>query len=554
VLKRALERFQQKPIKRTLIQINLVTTGIALLLASVILITDEMVSFRRSLIDNLTIQAKIIGNSSVDNLLFNATIEAEVDLASLEKSKSVAVAVIYARDGKVFATYHRDGARNNFIPPAPQGDGYESGINRLSVYRQIFLEDARLGTIYIEADFNEFYIRLARYLFLEVIVIALSLYLAFFLLSTLHQAITNPLRELVELMRGVSKDRNYTVRLAIPSRNELGALAESFNDMLSQIQERDAELKMHRERLEAEVAKRTEELERELAERERAEERLQGYAREMKENNEELQAFVYSAAHDLRSPLVNIKGFATELTNDLYQNLMQLDSGLHKIEDEESRTKVAQTLHREIPAALGFINASVDRMNALINAMLRLSRLNQRSLKCETIDMTAVVNAIVESRTLEIERKKISVLVGALPAVAADKTSMKEIMAGLLDNALKYREPGRAGTVEVSGEQTSSETVYHVRDNGRGIDKNDIQKVFEMFRRAGRQDVPGEGMGLAYVKALVRRHGGRIWCESEPGVGTTFSFTLHPLCAGAQGASPMTGAAPAMFRSGEKDW
>jgi signal transduction histidine kinase len=542
VLKKALERFQQNPIKRALIQINLVTTGLALILASVILITDEMVSFRRSLIDNLTIQAKIIGNSSVDNLLFNATIEAEADLASLDKSKSVAVAVIYARDGKVFATYHRDGARNNFIPPAPQGDGYESGINRLSVYRQIFLEDARLGTIYIEADFNEFYIRLVRYLFLEVIVIALSLYLAFFLLSTLHQAITNPLRELVELMRGVSKDRNYTVRLAIPSRNELGAIAESFNDMLSQIQERDAELETHRERLEAEVAKRTEELERtnvrlerELVERERAEERLQGYAREMKENNEELQAFVYSAAHDLRAPLVNIKGFATELTSGLYQNLMQLDSCLHRIEDEESRTKVAQTLHREIPAALGFINASVDKMSALINAMLKLSRLNQRSLKCETIDMAAVVNAILESHTLEIERKKITVLVGALPAVTADKTSLTEIMDSLLDNALKYREPGRPGMVEVTGEQTSSETVYHVSDNGRGIDKDDIQKVFEMFRRAGRQDVPGEGMGLAYVKALVRRHGGRIWCESEPGAGTTFSFAIPR---GSQGLEP----------------
>ncbi len=542
MLKKALERYQQNPIKRTLIQINLATTGIALILASVILITDEMVSFRHVLIDNLTIQAKIIGNSSVDNLLFNAAIEAEADLASLEKSKSVAVAVIYARDGKVFATYHRDGARNNFIPPAPQGDGYESGINRLSVYRQIFLEDARLGTIYIEADFKEFYIRLIRYLFLEVIVIALSLYLAFFLLSKLHQTITNPLRELVELMRGVSKDKNYTVRLAIHSRNELGAIAESFNDMLSQIQERDAELEMHRERLEAEVAKRTEELERtnvrlerELVERERAEERLQGYAREMKENNEELQAFVYSAAHDLRAPLVNIKGFATELTSGLYQNLMQLDSCLHKIEDEESRTKVAQTLHREIPAALGFISASVDKMSALINAMLKLSRLNQRPFKCETIDMAAVVNAILESRTLEIERKKITVLVGALPAVTADKTSMNEIMDSLLDNALKYRDPGRAGTVEVTGEQTSPETVYHVSDNGRGIDKDDIQKVFEMFRRAGQQDVPGEGMGLAYVKALVRRHGGRIWCESEPGAGTTFSFTI-PRCVRGQEA------------------
>jgi signal transduction histidine kinase len=99
-------------------------------------------------------------------------------------------------------------------------------------------------------------------------------------------------------------------------------------------------------------------------------------------------------------------------------------------------------------------------------------------------------------------------------------------MGNLLDHAIKYLEPERDGSIEITAEQGTDEYVFRVRDNGRGIAEEDIRRVFELFRRAGKQDVPGEGMGLAYVKALVRRHGGRIWCESEPGIGTTFSFTI----------------------------
>jgi signal transduction histidine kinase len=118
------------------------------------------------------------------------------------------------------------------------------------------------------------------------------------------------------------------------------------------------------------------------------------------------------------------------------------------------------------------------------------------------------------------------VTVRDLPDLVADRTSMEQIFGNLLDNAVKYLEPGRPGSIAVSAERGDGEIVFHIRDNGRGIAKEDISKAFEIFRRVGRQDVPGEGMGLSYVKTLIRNLGGRIWCESEPGKGTTFSFTI----------------------------
>jgi signal transduction histidine kinase len=116
--------------------------------------------------------------------------------------------------------------------------------------------------------------------------------------------------------------------------------------------------------------------------------------------------------------------------------------------------------------------------------------------------------------------------VGSLPEVVADRASMEQILGNLLENAVKYLDSGRPGEIEVTAERDHGETTFRIRDNGRGIAEEDMDKVFAPFRRAGRQDVPGEGMGLPYVQTLVRRHGGRIWCESELGVGTTFTFTL----------------------------
>jgi signal transduction histidine kinase len=165
-------------------------------------------------------------------------------------------------------------------------------------------------------------------------------------------------------------------------------------------------------------------------------------------------------------------------------------------------------------------------MDHFINALLKLSRLGRAELNLEPLNMGQLVDETLRTLAHRIEERRVQVTVDALPDVVADRTSMEQIMTNLLNNAVLYLEPARPGEITISGEPGDESTTFRVRDNGRGIASPDKDKIFAPFRRAGRQDVPGEGMGLAYVQTLVRRHSGQIWYDSEPGAGTTFSFTI----------------------------
>jgi signal transduction histidine kinase len=250
---------------------------------------------------------------------------------------------------------------------------------------------------------------------------------------------------------------------------------------------------------------------------------LQRSAEEMQQQNEEMKSFTSIVSHDLRAPLVNIKGFSGEL-RFLGQEMERVVGGAPT--DDGGKVRLREIVGHDLPQALGFIEASVQRMDGQISALLTLSRIGRRELAPQALDMDDLVRGLLVTLAHQIEEKRAAVVVGALPSVTADRTAMEQIVGNLLDNALKYLEPGREGRLEISGDRNSDHAVFRVRDNGRGIAAEDIPRAFEVFRRVGRQDVPGEGMGLAYVKALVRRHGGRIWCEAEPGAGAVFTFTI----------------------------
>ncbi len=264
---------------------------------------------------------------------------------------------------------------------------------------------------------------------------------------------------------------------------------------------------------------------RDITERKLGEEQLQRYAAEMERANEEVKRFAYIVSHDLRAPLVNMKGFASELRIALDEIQSVMDTVLPHLDEQQTQT-ITYALKEDAPEALEFIDSSVTRMDDFIGALLKLSRLGRRELKLEPVNVHSIVERILQTLAHQIAEHKGQATRGSLPEVIADQTSMEQILGNILDNAVKYLSSDRPAHIEITAERNDDETIFHIRDNGRGISEKDMDKVFTPFRRAGKQDIPGEGMGLSYVQALVRRHEGRIWCESEIDVGTTITFTI----------------------------
>jgi signal transduction histidine kinase len=241
--------------------------------------------------------------------------------------------------------------------------------------------------------------------------------------------------------------------------------------------------------------------------------------------NNEIQSFASIVSHDLRSPLVNIMGFTSELET-FRKNMFERLATLRAQVPSQNADNDDAALGGEFDEAVEFIKGSIAKMDRLINAILVISREGRRNLRAEPVDMTALVRAVADGymhRTLEIGAE---IIVEPLPDMTIDRLAIEQVFSNLLDNAVKFMRTDVPGRIHVKGREMPFGVVYEVRDNGRGIDPKDAERVFELFRRSGMRDRQGEGIGLAHVRALVRRLGGSIRLASEPGQGCTFTVTL----------------------------
>lgn len=255
---------------------------------------------------------------------------------------------------------------------------------------------------------------------------------------------------------------------------------------------------------------------------------LRRFSEELLETNKELTSFANGIAHDFRSPMVNLKGFSRELEASLFE-LRQL------LRDEPERMPVnvrirfSDVLDREVPESLDLISSSVDRLDRMVNALLGLARIGRRELVLQDVDMAPLVHQVCQSFGHQIGSNNIQLTVGHMPVVKADPLAMERIVSNLVDNGIKYLMHGRPGQISVTCSEEDERYIFCVEDNGRGIAREDYEKIFQVFRRVGQPDIPGDGMGLAYVRTLVRQLGGRVWCESELGLGTKMMFTVPKL-------------------------
>jgi signal transduction histidine kinase/uncharacterized membrane protein affecting hemolysin expression len=253
-----------------------------------------------------------------------------------------------------------------------------------------------------------------------------------------------------------------------------------------------SELKARMDRMEAEIFKSTQQ--------------VQTSNRQLEAANKELEAFSYSVSHDLRAPLRHVDGFAALLTKHAGQSL-----------DEKGRH------------LLDTISKSAKQMGRLIDDLLEFSRAGRTALRMSEVDQDALVAAVVREGNFERAGAPIEWRIAPLPRIHADAAMLKQVWANLIQNAVKYSGNVERPAIEVGSRPGPSdmERVFFVKDNGVGFDMRYVDKLFGVFQRLhASTEFEGTGIGLANVRRIVTRHGGRTWAESTVGQGATFSFSM----------------------------
>jgi len=352
-------------------------------------------------------------------------------------------------------------------------------------------------------------IRTARNVFL--VVILCGVLAVIILASGLSRYLTSPLMELTrhisELPRKQGRDRLVT----IDTEDEIGKLSAAFNTMVTDLDRLNAGL----EGLVAERTARLEEanaaLRQEVEQRTRAQEEISWLNDDLERQktalmaaNRELESFGFSVSHDLRAPLRHIEGFSTALLEDCGDRL-----------DADGK----EYLDR--------IVAACRRMDNLITALLNLSRLSQGVVRRERVDLSTMAAAVAEELHRGEPQRRVDIRIGAGLWAICDPSLVRIMLENLLGNAWKYTARRDQGIIEFGAVEEGGETVFFVRDNGAGFDMAQVERLFVPFQRlhpAG--EFEGTGIGLATVRRIAIRHGGRVWAEGDPGTGATFFFTL----------------------------
>ena len=485
------------PIKRKLTAILVLISGLVLLLTSAAFAGYQYWSLRQTTRDALSVRGRIIAANSTASLAFSNEADARELLSALRADPHIVAAVLYDKVGHVFAAYPADVA-GNAVPAAPGPDGYRFERGRLIGFQPV--EEAgsqRLGTLYLASDLEAVYDTLRLSVVIGLAVMGVALLAAYLLSMVLQGTISQPILALAETAKAVSTRQDYSVRAPKLGEDELGALTDAFNQMLGRIEDQKDELQRHAADLERRVEERTHELQE-------RNESLRRNAAELLAANTELDAFAYSVSHDLRAPLRSIDGFSQVLLEDYAAQL-----------DEAGR----QSLHR--------VRAASQRMGTLIDDLLKLARVTRAEMRTEDVDLSGMARDIASELQRAAPERQVEFAIAAGLKARGDARLLRVALDNLLRNSWKYtaKQPGprvEFGSVEANGGQ-----AFMVRDNGAGFDMKYADKLFGVFQRLhSAAEFEGTGVGLATVRRIINRHGGRIWAEGAVDQGATFYFTL----------------------------
>ncbi|MBV8260226.1 MAG: histidine kinase, partial [Paraburkholderia sp.] len=270
----------------------------------------------------------------------------------------------------------------------------------------------------------------------------------------------------------------------------------------------------------------------------------------LRQQTQENEMFIHGVSHDLRAPLVNLQGFSRELDHacdDLRERIASSSLA------PEARERIERTIDEDIGEALRYLQTAVLRASHIIDALLRLARVGRVEYQRQRVSVQELVQRVIDAMHGSIRARGAQVNVHPLPDVWGDPTALEQVFANLIGNALNYLDPARDGRVEIGTASAppgvESLQIFYVRDNGLGIPEVGLPRLFQAFQRMHGNVVPGEGIGLALVRRVVERHGGRVWVESAEGEGTTFYLSLPDALAA---APPLPGDAEQIISALER--
>lgn len=260
-----------------------------------------------------------------------------------------------------------------------------------------------------------------------------------------------------------------------------------------------------------------------ITDRKKAAHALEQANEELARKNQELEQIVYVASHDLRSPLVNVQGFSTELKAAL-EELRAILDGLAL--PGETRRRLDMLLAEDLQESLGFILSGISKMDTLISGLLRLSRLGRAALSMGPVDMNRLAAEVARTFEFQVQEAGVDLSIGDLPPCIGDAGQLNQAFSNLIGNALKYLDPARPGVIRLTGALRDGQSVYCVEDNGIGIAARHHAVIFNLYHRLDPGASPGEGLGLTIVRTVLERQHGKIWLESEAGAGARFYVAL----------------------------